>query len=62
MPTACSFSTPFSAVVVQGSGLVFPSHPSSRGSAQGFLDVRTFVDLETEEKDEEDMLRVWCMA
>ena len=47
---------------VRGSGSVYPSPPCSRGSAQGFLDVSNLCRSGTEEEDEEDALRVPCMA
>ena len=49
-------------VSVRGSGSVYPSPPCSRGSAQGFLGVSNLCSRGTEEKDEEDVLRVPCMA
>ena len=47
---------------VRGSGSVYPSTAGSRGSAQGFLDVSNLCTPGTEEKDEEDVLSVPCMA
>ena len=39
-----------------------PSPPYSRESAHGFLDVSNLCRPGTEEKDEEGVLRVPCMA
>ena len=41
---------------------MYPSAPGFRGSAEGFLDVSNLCRPGTEEKDEEDVLRVPCMA
>ena len=47
---------------VRGSGPVYPSPPRSRGSAQGFLDVRNLWRPGTEEKVEDEVLGVLCGA